>query len=419
MKRLRPLLGFVFLLFSVFSFPAFADFDIVLSLPANANVANAVASIGGGVQVGAVFSSQEGGLLLHLRVPTVPNCSSNSIIHFCEQIALTTLPSNPHARCWVTAPLTADASWYKTQPGFRLINLNNALAYATGRGVAVAVIDSLMDYSHPALAGHLTNGYDFTAVGRQGGIILNDSSAGYLDDSSAGYLDQATITYLNDSSAGYLDDSSAGYLDSQPPAWSHATSVGSIIAAIATDAMIMPVVAFGPNGSSDTLTIAKAIIWAVDNGAQVINMSFGTVATTKVMQKAITYALDHSVTLVASAGNNNTSVAQWPAAFSGVISTAATNLQDVKASFSNYGPTIVMDAPGVNIISAAPGNLYGCMSGTSFSAPIIAGTAALVRSEGVTSVTQPITSGAINIDAQNPAYTGQLGKRVDVRNSVN
>jgi len=79
----------------------------------------------------------------------------------------------------------------------------------------------------------------------------------------------------------------------------------------------------------------------------------------------------------------------------------------------------VMDAPGVNIISAAPGNLYGCMSGTSFSAPIIAGTAALVRSEGVTSVTQPITSGAINIDAQNPAYTGQLGKRVDVRNSVN
>ena len=420
-KRLRLLLGFVLLLFSVFSFPAFADdHHILLSLPANANVANAVASIGGGVQVGAVFSSQEG-LLLHLIVPAVPNCSSNSTIRFCEEITLTSLPSNPHARCWVTAPQTADASWYKTQPSFRLINLNNALPHATGRGLVVAVIDSLMDYSHPALAGHLTNGYDFV-IRNQGGIILNDSSAGYLDDSSAGYLDQATITYLNDSSAGYLDDSSAGYLDSQPPAWSHATSVGSIIAAIATDAMIMPVVAFGPNGSSDTLTIAKAIIWAVDNGAQVINMSFGTEDTSKVMRKAITYALDHSVTLVASAGNNNTSltsVPQYPAAYSGVISTAATNLQDVKASFSNYGPTIVMDAPGVNIISAVPGNLYGCMSGTSFSAPIIAGTAALVRSEGVTSVTQPITSGAINIDAQNPAYTGQLGKRVDVRNSVN
>ena len=413
MKRMKRLLGFVLLLFTV---PAFADWDIVVSLPPNANVPD-VAAAGNGV-VREVFPFSDG-LLVRLTVPASPNFSSNSNVRFSEQIASTTLPSNPHARCWVTAPLTADASWYKTQPGFRLINLNNALPYATGRGVVVAVIDSLMDYSHPALAGHLTNGYDFTAVGRQGRIILNDSSAGYLDDSSAGYLDQATITYLNDSSAGYLDDSSAGYLDSQPPAWSHATSVASIIAALAPDAMIMPVRAFGDDGSSDTLTIAKAIIWAVDNGAKVINMSFGTVATTKVMQKAITYALDHNVALVASAGNNNTSVAQWPAAFSGVISTAATNLQDVKASFSNYGPTIVMDAPGVNIISAAPGNLYGCMSGTSFSAPIIAGTAALVRSEGVTSVTQPITSGAINIDAQNPAYTGQLGKRVDVRNSVN
>ena len=236
MKRLRPLLGFVFLLFSVFSFPAFADFDIVLSLPANANVANAVASIGGGVQVGAVFSSQEAGLLLHLRVPTVPNCSSNSIIHFCEQIALTTLPSNPHARCWVTAPQTADASWYKTQPSFRLINLNNALPHATGRGLVVAVIDSLMDYSHPALAGHLTSGYDFV-VGRPSGVAtLNDSSAGYLDDSSAGYLDQVTITFLNDSSAGYLDDSSAGYLDNRGPAYSHGTFVAAILAAVAPGA---------------------------------------------------------------------------------------------------------------------------------------------------------------------------------------
>ena len=412
MKRMKRLLGFVLLLFTV---PAFADWDIVVSLPPNANVPD-VAAAGNGV-VREVFPFSDG-LLVRLTVPASPNFSSNSNVRFSEQIASTTLPSNPHARCWVTAPQTADASWYKTQPSFRLINLNNALPHATGRGLVVAVIDSLMDYSHPALAGHLTNGYDFV-IRNQGGIILNDSSAGYLDDSSAGYLDQATITYLNDSSAGYLDDSSAGYLDSRNPAWSHATLVAGIIAAVAPDAMIMPVRAFGDDGSSDTLIIAKAIIWAVDNGAKVINMSFGTVAATKVMQKAITYALDHNVALVASAGNNNTSVAQWPAAFSGVISTAATNLQDVKASFSNYGPTIVMDAPGVNIISAAPGNLYGCMSGTSFSAPIIAGTAALVRSEGVTSVTQPITSGAINIDAQNPAYTGQLGKRVDVRNSVN
>src|SRR5436309_13103230 len=99
------------------------------------------------------------------------------------------------------------------------------------------------------------------------------------------------------------------------------------------------------------------------------------------MQNAITYALDHSVTLVASAGNNNTSLTsgpQYPAAYSGVISTAATNLQEVKTSFSNYGPTIEMDALGVNILSAAPGNLYGCMSGTAFSVLCIDVTAAPV-----------------------------------------
>ena len=419
MKRLRPLLGFVLLLFSVFSFPAFADFDIVLSLPANANVANAVASIGGGVQVGAVFSSQEGGLLLHLRVPTVPNCSSNSIIHFCEQIALTTLPSNPHARCWVTAPLTADASWYKTQPGFRLINLNNALAYATGRGVAVAVIDSLMDYSHPALAGHLTSGYDFV-VGRPSGVAtLNDSSAGYLDDSSAGYLDQVTITFLNDSSAGYLDDSSAGYLDNRGPAYSHGTFVAAILAAVAPGAMIMPLRCFDDNGSSDTFTIAKCIRWAVNHGARVINMSFGTLSNAKVVEAAIAYAQANGVALVASAGNNNTSAPQYPAAYSGVMTTAATTFLDVKASFSNYGPSIVMDVPGVNIISAVPGNLYGIASGTSFSAPIMAGTVADVLSGNVTNVTNQIPSCAVNIDANNPAYSGQLGYgRVDVLKCV-
>ena len=418
MKSLKILLVSVSFLFSIFSVPAFAQISVVVNLPANANIDNFANGVHGAAQDRMADPDGDGNLLL-LSMPGngIPQIPANGGRSF-ELNSSTTLPSNPHSGCWIAAP-TAAASWYQTQPNFRLINLSRALTNATGRGVTVAIIDSQVDYSHPALAGRLTTGYDFASLRQHGATILNDSSAGYLDDSSAGYLDQATRTYLNDSSAGYLDDSSAGYLDSLNPAWSHATLVAGIIAAVAPDAMIMPVRAFDDLGSSDTFTISKAIVWAVDHGAQVINMSFGTDTSTNMMQKAIVYALNHNVTLVASAGNHNTPVAQWPAAFSGVISTAATDLGDVKASFSNYGPTIVMDAPGVNIISAAPGNLYGCMSGTSFSAPIIAGTAALVRSEGVTSVTQPITSGAINIDAQNPAYTGQLGKRVDVRNSVN
>ena len=126
------------------------------------------------------------------------------------------------------------------------------------------------------------------------------------------------------------------------------------------------------------------------------------------------------MTLTASAGNNNSATPQYPAAYSGVITVAATNLLDVKASFSNYGTGIEVDAPGVNIISAVPGNLYGIVNGTSFSAPIIAGTAALLRAEGVTGVAARIAGGTINIDAKNLSFIGQLGSgRIDILKSVN
>jgi subtilisin family serine protease len=410
MKCLKILVGLALLLFGV---PAFAQIGCVLQLPPNADVA-AIAANAGGAVVDAMPDVNQ--ILL-----SVPNCSPNSPpsgVTWQEPNASTTFPSNPHPAYLVASP-NAAASWYSTQPSFGLINLNGGLTYSTGRGVVIADIDSLVDYSHPALAGHLTSSYDFVVERPQGVAILNDSSAGYLDDSSAGYLDTATITYINDSSAGYLDTTTGGYLNTLNPAYSHGTLVAGILAAVAPDAMIMPLRAFDNNGSSDTFAIAKAIRWAVNNGAKVINMSFGTLTNAQVLQTAIAYALAHNVTLVASAGNNNTSAPQYPAAYSGVISTAATNLLDIKAPFSNYGPSINMGAPGVNIISAVPGNLYGIVSGTSFSAPIIAGTAALVLSEGVTSVTNQITSGAVNINAINPAYSGQLGSgRVDVLKSV-
>ena len=409
MKHLKILLSGGLLLFSV---PAFAQIGCVLQLPPNANV-DAIAANAGGALMDVDAAANQ--LLL-----SVPNCSfnSNSDVRWGELNASTTLPSNSHAR-YIVAPPTAAASWYTTQPSFGLVHLSGALTYATGLGVVVADINSRVDYSHPALAGHLTSGYDFV-VGRPSGVaVLNDSSAGYLDDSSAGYLDQVTITFLNDSSAGYLDDSSAGYLDNRGPAYSHGTFVAAILAAVSPRAIIMPLRCFDDKGSSNTWTIAKCIRWAVNHGARVINMSFGTLTNAKVVEAAIAYAQANGVALVASAGNSNTSAPQWPAAYSGVITSAATNLLDVKASFSNYGSYIFVDAPGVNIISAVPGNLYGIASGTSFSAPIMAGTVADVLSGNVTNVTNQIPSCAVNIDANNPAYSGQLGYgRVDVLKCV-
>jgi subtilisin family serine protease len=304
--------------------------------------------------------------------------------------------------------------WYRNQPAMTLIRADQARPYSTGRGIVIADINSQVDYSHPALIGHLTSGRDFVTNRPPGSAAVNSSTASFLDQSQAGVLDQASTAFIHQSYAGFLDDP-----DTQNPAYSHGTLTAGVIAAIAPDSMIMPLRAFDDNGSADTFILSKAIRHAVDNGAQIINMSFGTLEKSKAMQEMVDYAKSRGVLLVASAGNNNTSAVQYPAAFSGVMGTAATQLSDVKASFSNYGSYIFVDAPGVNIISAYPGGRYAVVSGTSFSAPAVAATAALVRSVRTYGVTNSISGAAIDIDWKNPMYRDKLGYgRIDVLRSV-
>jgi hypothetical protein len=410
---MRRLGLFFVLLLGIFGRQSFGQYGLVVELPPGQNIDDVAADV-----QGIVVDALPGPNQFLLSVPAMPDQSSINV-HWIERSYGTTLPAGPH-NAYLTVSQTAATNWYAAQPAFTLIHLQTALTYSGGQGVIVADINSWVDTSHPALAGHLMNGYDFV-VGKPVGVAsLNDSSANYLDDSSANYLDSATITYLNDSSANYLDDSSANYLDSLNPAYSHGTLTAGIISAISPGAIIMPLRAFDDNGSASTFMIAKAIRYAVDNGAQVINMSFGTPSDAGVLRSAVRYALSRNVILTASAGNNDTSTPQYPAGYSGVITAAATDLLDIKAPFSNYGALVDVEAPGVNIISAVPGNLYAIVDGTSFSAPIIAGTAALLSAMGVTNVAGRIASGAVNIDTQNPQYAGQLGNgRVDIQHSVN
>lgn len=398
---------------TLFNGQAFGQTGLVIQLPPNANI-NAIVDHAGGPVVDAIPEANQ----LLLSVPAAPKNLPDGDARWMELNEGTTLLSSPHA-AYLTVSPNAAADWYKTQPAFVHVNLQPALTYSRGWGVVVADINSWVDYSHPALAGHLTSGYDFV-IGKPTGVTsLNDSSASYLDDSSASYLDGVTTLYLNDSSASYLDDSSASYLDSLNPAYSHGTLTAGIIAAVAPDAIIMPLRAFDDNGASNTFMIAKAIRYAVEQGAQVINMSLGTFSDTAVLRTAVAHAISRGVIVTASAGNSATSAPQYPAAYSGVLSTAATNIVDVKAPFSNYGATVFVDAPGVNILSTVPGNLYGLVNGTSFSAPIIAGAAAILRASGVADIASKIATGAINIDCLNAAYSGQLGRgRVDILNSV-
>src|SRR5205814_6581347 len=97
--------------------------------------------------------------------------------------------------------------------------------------------------------------------------FLDQSSAGFLDQSSAGFLDQSTAGFLDQSSASFIDQSSASFIDATNPAHGHGTMVAGLLAAIAPDAMIMPLRAFDDFGTADEFTIARAIRYAVMNGA--------------------------------------------------------------------------------------------------------------------------------------------------------
>ncbi len=194
----------------------------------------------------------------------------------------------------------------------------------------------------------------------------------------------------------------------------HATHVSGIIAAtrnndigmdgITNDVMIMPVRAV-PDGDERDKDIALAIRYAVDNGAQIINMSFGKGYSPhkKWVDEAVKYAAKHDVLLIHAAGNDgsdNDSTASYPTPFlkrTGLFSFLSkkperaknfitvgasnpTNKEDqLPASFSNYGKkTVDLFAPGVNIYSTVPGDKYAALSGTSMASPVVTGVAALV-----------------------------------------
>jgi len=337
----------------------------------------------------------------------------------------------------------ASSDWYGGQPALNLVGMPGAHVVTKGRGVVVADLNSRVDYGHPSLSGHLTGGYDFVASRASSTAVLNQSTASFLDQSSANFLDQSsasfmdqssasfmdqstasfldqsTASFLDQSTASFLDQSMASFLDTTNPAHGHGTMVAGLIAVVAPESMIMPLRVFDDSGGADTFSIVRAIRYAVANGAHVINMSFGMTSESPAVRSAITYAISNGVTVVASGGNNNSTEPQYPAAFSGVLGVAATDLLDRKASFSNYGSAISVAAPGVNIISAYPGGYYAMASGTSFSAPIVAGEAALVRSMQWTGVASAVTGGTVNIDAMNPDYAGKLGSgRINMMKAV-
>src|SRR5260370_7313974 len=152
----------------------------------------------------------------------------------------------------------------------------------------------------------------------------------------------------------------------------HGTEVVGIIPLVAPKAKILPLKAFHANGTGYLSDILRAMYYAVQNKANVINMSFDFTSSSNELTKAVNYANSHSVILVASAGNDGKQESVYPASMKNVMEVPSTSDFDTPSTFSNYGSQVVwVAAPGEQIVTTYPFASYTPGSGTSFSAPFV------------------------------------------------
>jgi subtilisin family serine protease len=268
---------------------------------------------------------------------------------------------------------------YATQPAAQIVEIATAQSsYKVSGAGTVAVIDTGVDPNQAVLKPVLVSGYDFTR-NMAGGSEMPDIPV----------TTQPTVTtpatFVNSYSAADLDESTDWVIDSGEPgqngqyaAFGHGTMVSGVIHLVAPTASIMPLKAFQANGTGYTSDIIRAVYWAVLHNARVINMSFSEAQSSLELGLALDVATSAGTICVAAAGNSNSSMPVYPAAFSNVIGVASTSNSDVLSTFSNYGSWVWLAAPGEGIVTTYPWSTYAAAWGTSFSAPFVSGTVSLL-----------------------------------------
>ena len=247
--------------------------------------------------------------------------------------------------------------------------------------IVVAVIDSGIDYRHEDLSAAIwTN-----TAEAQGSPGIDDDGNGYVDDIRGwDFTDAPTLPGQGDFRTpdnDPIDESSHG---TQVAGVIGATQNNGIGVAGVADCKLMAIRAgltFDQGGTflqEDDL--AAGIIYAVDNGADILNLSWGSFDRAYVIEDVIRYAVERGVIVIAAAGNSGAPPVAYPAALDDVISVSAVETTGNLASFSSYGHVLDMVAPGVNIVSTRLDNTYGPRSGSSFAAPQVSGLAALLLS---------------------------------------
>lgn len=231
--------------------------------------------------------------------------------------------------------------------GERKIRLDKAFKYATGASVTVAILDTGAALEHPVLAKRLMAAYDFI----DNDTLPNDEPDG-IDNDGDGRIDEGS---------------------------GHGTHIAGIIAMVAPDAKLMPIRVLNSDGGGTLFDIVQGLVYAVEQGAQIINMSFSAVDNSPLLERAVRFALDHDVILVAAAAGED-GYLEFPAAYDDVIAVGATKNNDEVSDFSrSYATEVNVFAPGELIFSTYLAGGYAWWSGTSMAAPFVTGQAALLR----------------------------------------
>lgn len=268
------------------------------------------------------------------------------------------------------------------QPALSVIRVPEARSIATGTGI-VAIIDTGIDPDHPMLRRWIAGGYDFIRDRAGAPSELDDLSPAardILNPYTTAILD--TLGTTNPYTTAILDHGTASRLEPGmlPPHFGHGTMAAGLVRAVAPGARIMPLKAFNANGRGTLWYVLRAIYHAEMNGARIINMSLSFRQASLELGRAVQYVSNRGLTCVASAGNSGQEIMVYPAGYKQVIGVASTNLQSVQSFFTNYGDNLVtLAAPGEALIVPYPAGRYAAAWGTSFSAPLVAGTVALIH----------------------------------------
>jgi len=276
-----------------------------------------------------------------------------------------------------TALIPNDTLW-ASQYGPQRVRAPEAWDVTTGSNdVVLAVVDSGIDLDHPEFADRLLNGYDF---------VDDDSTP--LDECGHGTHVAGIAAATGNNNEG--------------------------VAGINWGTRILPVRVLNRFCSGSVADVADALVWSVEHGADVINLSLGTSAASTLLENGTYYAYDHGATIIASSGNGGFSPVFYPAAYSWVLAVGATDQIDARASFSNYGTALDVMAPGVDVLSTTPRypfyyelvygttQEYGTLGGTSMSAPHVSGAAAMMAAlpafDTPDKIFQALTDTALDLD---------------------